>query len=68
MSQFINTISIDTKSCCGGMTTKLRAAKLATAAGADTYIINGASCENLYTLLEGRDIGTLFCAAKEESV
>ena len=34
------------------MTTKLRAAKLATAAGADTYIINGASCENLYTLLE----------------
>ena len=52
----------------GGMTTKLRAAKLATAAGADTYIINGASCENLYTLLEGRDIGTLFCAAKEESV
>ena len=51
----------------GGMTTKLRAAKLATAAGADTYIINGASCENLYTLLEGRDIGTLFCAAKEEN-
>ena len=33
----------------GGMTTKLRAAKLATAAGADTYIINGASCEPVHS-------------------
>lgn len=48
----------------GGMATKLNAAKLATAAGVDTYIINGTPCDNLYTLLEGRDIGTLFCAKR----
>lgn len=46
----------------GGMTTKLHAAKIATAHGVDTYVINGTPCDNLYALLEGRDIGTLFCA------
>ena len=51
----------------GGMATKLRAAKIATAAGVDTYVINGTPCDNLYALLEGRDLGTLFCA-KEETV
>lgn len=51
----------------GGMTTKLNAAKIATAHGVDTYVINGTPCDNLYVLLEGRDIGTLFCA-KEETV
>lgn len=49
----------------GGMTTKLNAAKIATAHGVDTYVINGTPCDNLYALLEGRDIGTLFCAKEE---
>lgn len=51
----------------GGMMTKLNAAKIATAAGVDTYVINGTPADNLYALLEGADIGTLFCA-KEKSV
>lgn len=46
----------------GGMMTKIRAAQIATEAGVDTYIINGTPCDNLYAMLEGRDIGTLFCA------
>lgn len=50
----------------GGMATKIAAAKIATAAGVDAYIINGTPCENLYAMLEGRDIGTLFCAKEEE--
>lgn len=49
----------------GGMATKIAAAKIATAAGVDTYIINGTPCDNLYAMLEGRDIGTLFCAKEE---
>lgn len=51
----------------GGMMTKLNAAKIATVAGVDTYVINGTPADNLYALLEGADIGTLFCA-KEKSV
>lgn len=49
----------------GGMTTKIHAAKIATAYGVDTYVINGTPCDNLYALLEGRDIGTLFCAKED---
>ena len=51
----------------GGMATKLRAAQIATAAGVDTYVLSGTPSDNLYALLEGRDIGTLFCAKKEET-
>jgi len=43
----------------GGMFTKLQAAKLATEAGIDTVIANAAP-ENLYALMDGRQIGTLF--------
>ena len=43
----------------GGMFTKLQAAKLATEAGVDTVIANAAP-ENLYALMDGRQIGTLF--------
>ena len=50
------------------MATKLRAAQIATKAGVDTYIINGTPPDNLYALMEGRDIGTLFCAIKEERI
>ncbi|MDR2526140.1 MAG: glutamate 5-kinase [Oscillospiraceae bacterium] len=44
----------------GGMITKLQAAKAATEAGIDTVILNGTSPENLYQLLDGRQIGTWF--------
>ncbi len=44
----------------GGMVTKLDAAKIATDAGIDTVIMNGSNPEDLYKLLDGRQIGTLF--------
>ena len=44
----------------GGMLTKLRAAQLATEAGIDAVIMNGAVPENLYQLMDGRQIGTWF--------
>lgn len=44
----------------GGMFTKIQAAKIALAAGIDMAIINGASPENLYRLLDGEPVGTYF--------
>lgn len=44
----------------GGMTTKLKAAQLATVAGIDMVIANGEDPEALYALLEGKHIGTRF--------
>ncbi len=44
----------------GGMITKLHAAQLATEAGIDTVVMNGTDPEELYKLLDGRQIGTLF--------
>ena len=44
----------------GGMLTKLYAAKLATEAGIDAVIMNGNAPENLYQLMDGRQIGTWF--------
>ena len=46
----------------GGMATKLAAAQRAMAAGCDMVITNGARMEDLYGILEGRDIGTRFIA------
>ncbi|MEG2073259.1 MAG: glutamate 5-kinase [Angelakisella sp.] len=46
----------------GGMVTKLYAARIATQAGTDMYIINGKQPDNLYDLLEGQNIGTHFAA------
>ena len=46
----------------GGMATKLKAAKIATAAGCDLVIINGDNVENLYKITEGKSIGTRFFA------
>lgn len=48
----------------GGMVTKLRAARLATAAGADMVIINGQSPELMYEAVEGRLVGTRFLKKK----
>lgn len=44
----------------GGMSTKIKAAKIATSNGIDTVIINGAYPQRLYGVLEGKIHGTLF--------
>jgi len=49
----------------GGMVTKLRAAKIATDAGCDMIITNGAYPERLYDIADGVDVGTRFHAEKE---
>ncbi len=48
----------------GGMITKLHAAKTAGAAGIPTVIINGSNPEDIYRIIEGRQVGTYFCARK----
>ena len=48
----------------GGMTTKLNAAKIATAAGVDMVIANGKSPKLLYDILDGKSVGTKFLAKK----
>ncbi len=44
----------------GGMITKLHAAQIATSAGIDTVVMNGSDPEDIYKLIDGRQIGTLF--------
>lgn len=44
----------------GGMRTKLEAAALATANGIDTIVTNGKKPENLYDIVHGKPVGTLF--------
>jgi len=44
----------------GGMRTKLKAARLATAQGIDVVITNGQKPDGLYNIVEGRSVGTLF--------
>ena len=46
----------------GGMYTKIIAAEIATGAGVTTAIIDGSQPENLYALLSGEEIGTIFPA------
>lgn len=48
----------------GGMKTKLQAATLATAQGIDTIITNGKRPENLYEIVKGKSMGTLFTGKK----
>ena len=50
----------------GGMETKLRAAKMVTAAGCDMVIANGQHPERLYDIAEGKAVGTRFLGAKKE--
>ena len=50
----------------GGMITKLRAADIATRAGIDMIIANGADPEILYKLLDGESFGTLFLGGKKQ--
>ena len=51
----------------GGMATKLVSAKIATAAGADMIIANGADVAILHELLEGVQKGALFLASPNDS-
>lgn len=50
----------------GGMTTKVSAARLATASGADMVITNGDDVHNISRIMEGRQVGTLFIANKRD--
>ena len=44
----------------GGMATKIKAAEIATTAGINMIIANGANLENLYDIFEDKPVGTLF--------
>jgi len=48
----------------GGMATKLHAAQIVTAAGADMVIANGVQPALLYDILDGRSVGTRFLAKR----
>lgn len=50
----------------GGMATKLRAAKMVTACGADMIITQGAEPERLYEIAEGRPVGTRFVGRRAD--
>ena len=49
----------------GGMITKLKAAEIAVAEGIDMVITDGSEPSNLYDILEGKEVGTLFIGQKE---
>ena len=48
----------------GGMATKLSAAKIANASGADMAITSGDDVRNINRIMDGKEIGTLFLAHK----
>lgn len=50
----------------GGMTTKISAAKIATASGADMVITNGDNVRNINHIMEGKEVGTLFVSNKRQ--
>ncbi len=49
----------------GGMRTKLNAAKIAGLKGIDMVIANGDDPENLYDIMDGKDVGTYFESKKQ---
>lgn len=49
----------------GGMATKLLAARLSTAMGADMIIANGKNMRILHKIVDGQDFGTLFHAQRD---
>lgn len=51
----------------GGMATKIAAAKIATASGADMMIANAAQMGIISQIMEGKEVGTLFLAHPNES-
>ncbi|MBH1941463.1 glutamate 5-kinase [Mobilitalea sibirica] len=48
----------------GGMATKVSAARIATASGADMIIASGDNVRNINYVLDGKEVGTLFKAKK----
>ena len=52
----------------GGMTTKLRAAQIASACGADMIITNGKHIGNIHRIFENKKIGTLFVSHKKNDI
>ncbi|QNM05837.1 glutamate 5-kinase [Qiania dongpingensis] len=50
----------------GGMSAKIVAARMATDAGIDMVITNGEDVENIYRVLDGEQVGTLFLAHKNK--
>lgn len=50
----------------GGMATKLKAAELATAAGADMVIASGRDFHIIHKIIEGREYGTIFVGKRQE--
>ncbi len=51
---------VGSKRGTGGMVTKIQAAKIATDAGIDTVILNGSNPLNIYKMIDGEEIGTVF--------
>ncbi|MBP7401163.1 MAG: glutamate 5-kinase [Clostridia bacterium] len=47
----------------GGMATKIEAARIATLAGIDMVIADGSSADVISSVVEGREVGTMFAAA-----
>ncbi len=50
----------------GGMRTKLSAAKIVTCKGIPMVIISGRNPKNIYKVIDGEDIGTIFLPKKED--
>ena len=50
----------------GGMLTKVQAARIANRAGIDMYVVQGEDPKILYRLMDGDQVGTLFCGRKSE--
>ena len=50
----------------GGMTTKLRAAEIATSGGCDMVIADGTDPAVLYDIIEGKPVGTRFIGRKDK--
>lgn len=52
----------------GGMKTKIRAADLATSNGTDVFITNGKNPENIYKIIDGEPVGTMFAGRREQLI
>ena len=50
----------------GGMNTKLAAARIATASGADMIIANSSDVRIIHRIMDGREYGTIFLAHKDD--
>lgn len=50
----------------GGMATKLTAASIATAAGAEMVIANGNDFHNIHRIIQGREFGTVFLSDQKD--